>query len=86
MKSDLNIDYSVIAFDTSEIVNDDFEIDSDDQQVTKKLEAPVIYLEDASSSGTSAVLGVAVLGKMILGNSGSTKLEAPEIYLESEDI
>lgn len=70
LKSDLNIDYSVITFDTSEIVNDDFEIDSDDQQVTKKLEAPVIYLEDASSSGTSAVLGVAVLGKMILGNSG----------------
>lgn len=43
----LNLDYSAIAFDTSEIVIE-------------------------TSSETNAILGKAIIGKMILGNSGTT--------------
>lgn len=54
------------------------------QPENKILATPVIALVDVEvDAGTSAVLGVAILGQMILGNSGSTEgtLDAPVISL-----
>lgn len=54
--------------------------------VKQRLDAPSITLVDVEvDEGTSAVLGIAVLGKMILGNSGGgvtpSALSAPTITL-----
>lgn len=56
-----------------------------------KLSAPVIYLEtvgdepEEPSDNTPAILGVAVLGRTILGDTGGTtpKLATPVIYLDT---
>ena len=70
--------------------------DEPEVPVTQKLTAPEIYLEidgepvipdepDVSDRNTPAILGVAVLGKTVLGNytSGLPKLDAPVIRLTS---
>lgn len=75
--------------------------DEPDDPVILKLDAPVIRLESESDSGdtedtenTPAILGVAVLGRTILGDYGEsdsgdsgelTKLGAPVIRLETDN-
>ncbi len=61
-----------------------------DEPALTKLSAPAIWLEtiaDESEENTPAILGVAVLGRTILGEYGGTlpKLDTPVISLETEN-
>lgn len=63
--------------------------DEPDEPVLEKLAAPVIHLEtdaEPDDGNTPAILGVAILGRTILGDTGGNvqKLSAPVIRLETE--